>query len=82
MAVKLLNGILPLSALAQVAACIEATIPFRADLPDGRSCSDVLLQRLTKASLDHGLPLTDAQCRETVVMGVKVANRDVGNFAS
>lgn len=82
LAVKLLNGILPLSALAQVAACIEATIPFRADLPDGRSCSEVLLQRLTKASLDHGLELTDSQCRDAVVMGVKVANRDVGNFAS
>jgi hypothetical protein len=82
LAVKILDGILPLTARARIAACIEATVPFRADQPDGTSCSDKLLQRLMQANAEYGLGMDDKACEQTVVMGVKVANRDIGNFAS
>ncbi|MEY4662664.1 MAG: hypothetical protein RLZZ239_1137 [Pseudomonadota bacterium] len=82
LAVKVLDGILPLAARAQIAACIEATVPFRPDAPDGTSCSQTLLQRLKQANTDFALGMDDAACLQAVVMGVKVANRDIGNFAS
>lgn len=81
LAVKVLDGILPLSVRAQIAACIEATVPFRADQPDGANCSQMLLERLKQVNADHGLGMDDNTCVQTVVMGVKVANRDIGNFA-
>jgi hypothetical protein len=82
LAVKVLDGILPLSVRAQIAACIEATVPFRADQPDGTHCTQMLLDRLQQVNVDHGLGMDDNTCLQTVVMGVKVANRDIGNFAA
>jgi hypothetical protein len=82
LAVRVLEGILSKPVCAQIAACIEATVPFRNPQPDGKSCSQVLLERLKLANQNHALGLDDAACRETVLMGVRVANRDIGNFAS
>lgn len=82
LAVRVLEGVLPKAVCAQIAACIEATVPFRSVQPDGKSCSQGLLERLTLANKNHALGLDDASCMETVRMGVRVANRDIGNFAS
>jgi hypothetical protein len=82
LAVRILDGVLPKSVCAQIAACIEATVPFRSTQPDGKNCSQMLFERLTLANDKHALGLDEASCKETVVMGVKVANRDIGNFAS
>jgi hypothetical protein len=80
-AVKALDGILPWPDLARIAACIEATIPFRADGPQG-SPSEVLAQRLQQLNERMGLGLDAAACEDTVRMAVRVANRDIGNFSS
>jgi hypothetical protein len=82
LAVRVLEGVLSKPVCAQIAACIEATVPFRSPQPDGKSCSQVLLERLQLANQNHALGLDDATCLETVLMGVRVANRDIGNFAS
>jgi hypothetical protein len=82
LAVRILEGVLPKPVCAQIAACIEATVPFRNPPADGKSCSQQLLERLTLANTHHALGLDEASCRETVLMGVRVANRDIGNFAS
>jgi hypothetical protein len=82
LAVKILDGILPLGVRAQIAVCIEATIPFRADPVAGDNCSETLLLRLKQTNLDHALGLSDAECLHAVHMAVRVANRDIGNFAS
>lgn len=82
LAVRVLEGILSKPVCAQIAACIEATVPFRSPQADGKNCSQVLLERLKLANQNHALGLDDAACLETVLMGVRVSNRDIGNFAS
>lgn len=81
-AVKCLQPLLPRALLVQVAACIEATIPFRDLSAEGQSCSDVLLERLVKVNPIAGLGMDLATCQDVVVMGVRVSNRDIHNFAS
>jgi hypothetical protein len=72
-AAKSLESGLDRRSLAEIAACIEATIPFR----DG-SCSDALARRLA----DLGLPdFDDAALHAAVRRAVRLANRDVENFA-
>lgn len=82
LAVRILEGVLPKPVCAQIAACIEATVPFRSPQADGKTCSQLLLERLMLANQNHALGLDEATCKETVLMGVRVANRDIGNFAS
>ncbi len=82
LAVRVLEGVLSKPVCAQIAACIEATVPFRGPQPDGKSCSQLLLERLKQANQNHALGLDDAACLDTILMGVRVANRDIGNFAS
>jgi len=82
LAVRVLEGILSKPVCAQIAAWIEATVPFRSPQADGKNCSQVLLERLKLANQNHALGLDDAACLETVLMGVRVSNRDIGNFAS
>lgn len=79
-AAKALHGIVPQPALLQVVACIEATVPFRASNAEGKTCSQVLLERLRQLAPAFGLD--EAACMDTVRMAVRVANRDIGNFAS
>lgn len=79
-AAKALQGVLPKPAMAQVVACIEATVPFRGNNPQGQTCSQVLLERLL--ALAPSVGLDEATCMDTVRMAVRVANRDIGNFAS
>lgn len=81
-AVKALEGLLHWRDLARVVVCIEATIPFRGPMPDGRDCSEHLHERLLRANTDFALGLSPAQCTEAIEMGVRVANRDISNFGS
>lgn len=84
-AVRLLAPYLPPQTLLHIAACIEATIAFRANEPDGRSALDKLCERLAQvlqnapcnlnaAAAQHGAMtmLTDATA---------LANHDVAGFA-
>ena len=79
---KCLEPFLPASTIAEIAACIEATIPFRPLSPSGLSAIELLHQRLVSANRDFNLAWSDAQTVEIVKRSVRLANRDVENFAS
>jgi len=79
---KCLEPFLPAGAIAEIAACIEATIPFRAVSPSGCSAIELLHQRLVSVNRDFDFGWTDAETAEIVKRSVRLANRDVENFAS
>ena len=81
-AAKCLEPFLPASTIAAIVACIEATIPFRPVSPRGVSAIELLHQRLVTANRDFNLGWSDAQTIEIVKRSVRLANRDVENFAS
>ncbi|HIK29274.1 MAG: hypothetical protein N3E45_15090 [Oscillatoriaceae bacterium SKW80] len=80
-AAKALSHALPPDIIAQIAACIEATIPFRPKLPSGESSSDMLYQRMCKLNRDFNFGWKPEEIAETVRRAVRLANRDVENFA-
>lgn len=80
--VQSLKSVLSVSALVQIAACIEATIPFRGASPEGLSCSEQLHQRLQAVSERLGLGFSAEDCTHIVEKCVRVANRDIDNFGS
>lgn len=79
---KCLEPFLPPSAIVQITACIEATIPFREVSANGLSAIELLHQRLINANRDFNLGFTDPELCEIVKRSVRLANRDVENFAS
>lgn len=79
---KSLEPFLPASAIAQIATCIEATIPFRPVAPSGLSAIELLHQRLISVNRDFNFGWSDAQTAEIVKRSVRLANRDIENFAS
>jgi hypothetical protein len=81
-AAKCLEAFLLPSTIAEIVACIEATIPFRPASPRGLSAIELLHQRLVSANRDFNLGWSDAQTIEIVKRAVRLANRDVENFAS
>lgn len=81
-AAKCLEPFLSASNIAQIAACIEATIPFRGISPCGLSAIELLHQRLLSVNRDFNLGWSDAETAEIVKRAVRLANRDVENFAS
>lgn len=81
-AVRSMQQLLPMAYLARIAACIEATIPFRAARPGIADCSDQLHTRLQAINREMQLGLSEEDLADTVQTAVRVANRDVGNFAS
>jgi hypothetical protein len=81
-AAKSLEPFLPASTIAEIATCIEATIPFRPLSPSGLSAIELLYQRLVSINRDFNLGWSDTQTVEIVKRAVRLANRDVENFAS
>ncbi|MCU0545289.1 MAG: hypothetical protein MUE44_24470 [Oscillatoriaceae cyanobacterium Prado104] len=79
-AVKSLEKFLQLKQLIEIAACIEATIPFRA-AEWGITASQRLHDRLQAINTLFDLSLTDEAIKETVKKSVRIANRDVISFA-
>ncbi|MGB7709222.1 MAG: hypothetical protein WBL95_06730 [Microcoleus sp.] len=79
---KSLEPFLPASTIAQIAACIEATIPFRGVSASGLRAIELLHLRLVSVNRDFNLGWTDAETAEIVKRAVRLANRDVENFAS
>jgi hypothetical protein len=82
LAAKVFNEILPLSLLAQIISCIEATIPFRGPDSDGISSSEKLFLRLKKVNEGFNFAWSDESIISIVERGVRVSNRDVENFSS
>jgi len=79
---KSLEPFLPASTIAQITACIEATIPFRGVSASGLRAIELLHQRLVSVNRDFNLGWSDAETAEIVKRSVRLANRDVENFAS
>jgi len=80
-AAKCLEAVLPTAAIAAIAACIEATIPFRSRLQSGQAPSDRLYERLLQVNQDFGLGWSDLELIQVGKRAVRLANRDVENFA-
>ena len=81
LASKVFEKIAPLPLLAKIAACIEATIPFR-PVANNTSCSDNLFARLSKLNQELNLGLSPEDLTECVKRSVRLSNRDVENFSN
>jgi hypothetical protein len=80
-AVQCLQNFLPPSILAEIAACIEATIPFR-KLKEGKSPYDFLKLRLLESNQIFGFKWTEEAIDEILIRCVRMANRDIENFGN
>ncbi len=80
-AARILQPVLPRGQIAQIAACIEATIPFRATDAAGLSPLERLAVRLRVANDEFSLGLDDQIMVGGVERACRVGNRDVENFA-
>ncbi|MEG4070840.1 hypothetical protein QUA42_26505 [Microcoleus sp. Pol11C2] len=81
-AAKCLEPFLPASTIAEITACIEATIPFRPVSPSGLSAIELLHERLVSINRDFNFGWSNGKTVEIVKRAVRLANRDVENFAS
>ncbi|AFY69891.1 hypothetical protein Pse7367_1602 [Thalassoporum mexicanum PCC 7367] len=79
---KCLETSLAEKVIAAIAACIEMTIPFRPKFADGTSVGDALLVRMRQVNKGFYLGYTDADLEALVLRSVRLANRDVENFAN
>ena len=82
LAAKIFDEILSLSQIAQIVACIEATIPFRGNDASGLNCSDKLFKNLKVVNEIFKFSWTDEEVHRIVERSVRLSNRDVENFAS
>lgn len=84
--VRQFEPILPLRTLAEIACCIEATIPFRRSVTDQYgnvlTCSDRLFLQMRVASSKFDLDMEEDELVESVQRAVRVANEDVANFGT
>lgn len=78
---KCLEHALPIAAIAQIAACIEATIPFRPKSEVGQYASDRLFERLIQTNQIFSLGWSEDNIHTTVKRAIRLANRDIENFA-
>jgi hypothetical protein len=80
-AAKSLEHALSMSAIAQIAVCIETTIPFRSKSEAGLSPSDRLYERLKPISQAFKMGWSETDLVAAVQRAVRMANRDIENFA-
>jgi hypothetical protein len=82
-AVRELEPFLPMSTLAEIATCIECTIPFRAaDKETGETATDKLYKNLSHVNESDHLGMTDEQVVTAVQRAVILSNEDVENFGT
>lgn len=81
-AAKCLESFLEPEVIAKITACIEATIPFRPKHESGLTSTEMLLDRMRKVNEQFNFGWTEAETIEAVKRAVRLANRDVENFAS
>jgi hypothetical protein len=93
LASRLLKYSLPLAQIAQIATCLEATIPFRTiqkqqqQQQHGHAHTtttplDILYARLAQCNETYGLQLTKGQLVETLQQAADLQNRSVGNMVT
>jgi hypothetical protein len=82
-AVRMLKDHLPMEILAQIACCIEATIPFiNADKETGKTHMDKLHDNMKKVKEAYNLELSDEDLVKSVQVACLLSNSDVENFGS
>jgi hypothetical protein len=81
-AAKALEPFLSPSIIAEIVACIEATIPFRPKTQNGSTANDLLYRRLIAANSKFNFGWDDDKIVKIVHKTVRLANRDVENFAT
>ena len=82
-AVRMLSDVLPIEILAQIACCIEATIPFRsASKETGKTHMERLHENLVAVRGVYDLKLSDEELVESVQLACLLSNSDVGNFGT
>jgi hypothetical protein len=83
MAVRQLQEHLPMEQLAQIACCIQATIPFRKPDPNtGKTHMELLYDNMIATRDKFKLHLSDEDCVASVQRACLVSNSDVGNFGT
>ncbi len=80
-AVRLLEPHLPLRELLAIAACIEATVPFRGIAANGVGPYDRLVERLRGVSRKLDIAVTERDIDAMVKDALTMANQDVASFA-
>jgi len=80
-AAQLLRDVLDITQIAQIAACIEATIPFR-QTNDHGSPMERLYDRLCQVSKDYDLEMSEFECETSVKRAAMLAYWDLLNFSS
>jgi len=68
--------------LLQIAACIEATIPFRKCDEEGKRPIDHLFERMHGANEEYDLGLSEEELVLSTQRAADLGNRDLGNFAT
>lgn len=68
--------------LANIVACIEATIPFRKKDEQGRDPPTVLFDRLSQVNNHYDLTMTTEELVKAVQRSCGLANRDLKNFST
>jgi hypothetical protein len=82
-AVRQLKDHLPMEVLAEIACCIQATIPFRpADPETGKTHMQQLYENMLAARDKFSLQLSDDQLVASVQRACRLSNADVGNFGT
>ena len=82
-AVRELEKNLTIDQLAQIACCIELTIPFRcANTETGETAAQRLHKNMQQATNQFNLNLSDEDLVNSVQRACILANSDVGNFGS
>ena len=79
---RLLKEHLALPYLAQLAACLETTVPFRKANEQGQTPLDLLFLRFVDCNQKYQLGLTEPQIIETLQQSADLHNRSVGNMVS
>jgi hypothetical protein len=86
LAVRQLEPVLPLRTLAEIACCIEATIPFRTAVEDHYgnvlTAMDRLYVQMRVASSKFDLDMEDEEIIAAVQRAARMANEDVANFGT
>jgi hypothetical protein len=79
---KLMENVISIENFVEIATCIEATIPFRTALPSGLTSSDLLYGRLSEVNQRFHFDWSHQRIVKVIQRAVRLANRDVENFAS
>jgi len=81
-AVRCYESCMEMPLLAKIAACIEATIPFRPRNMQGKTPEEALFKRLGTVNRKYNLHMSEEELVEDIQRAADLANRDLDNFST